>query len=822
MRGSAAFRSAVAPGGVLAGPWVKNALWRRALAVPSLDLRFAENKSLVNATTGQNLVTFTRASSGTYVDSQGVIRTATTNLLLRSEEFDNASWSKLRLQAFGSGSVVDAAASPIGTLTAEKITEDSTTGFHYVQPLNGSTVASGATITASIYAKASERIGIAVFPYSSAAGARFNLSLGTVHSVDAGVTASIQNVGNGWYRCIASITAPGTSATPWFLILNAAFGTSYAGDGTSGILVWGAQLEQSSTVGEYIPTTSAINSAPRFDHNPTTGESLGLLVEESRTNLLLQSEDFSTTWGTSTATVSTNVDTAPNGSLTADKLIVNSGASSGYAAQSNSYTSGTTYAFSVYAKAAGATDFRIVLLATSFGSSSTAQFNLSNGTVTSFSGAWSSVAISAVGNGWYRVSGIATATATASSASRFQCNATGDGSIGVLIWGAQLEAGAFPTSYIPTTTAAATRSADVASITGSNFGVSRTNYIRNNTMVGAVAGTPGTLPTNWSVASSVSGLSYQIVGTGTESGITYIDIKWTGTPSGNGTIQHTFESNTNTAATSGQNWTASAYCRLVGGAIPSTASLLVVERSSANAFLTSSSTSVTILNSSLISQRTAHARTLNNASTAYVNSRLDVSVTSGVAVDFTLRIGMPQLEQGAFATNVIPTSTAAVTVVESPWYRQDTQTWFGEYAPVYNASATVPASTLHLMQVYNLAVGTNNYAIRGANNSVNQEFIARNPTAGSQFPSNSGIGFGVAGTNRKVSFGIDSSTLNVSTNGAINSVANNAAALMATHDILSIGSGTGGSPPYALNGTIRRLTYWPQRLPNSTLQQITQ
>jgi hypothetical protein len=53
----------------------------------SLDLPFAKTKSLVDATTGANLVDFTRASSGTYVDSEGVIRTATTNLLLRSEEF---------------------------------------------------------------------------------------------------------------------------------------------------------------------------------------------------------------------------------------------------------------------------------------------------------------------------------------------------------------------------------------------------------------------------------------------------------------------------------------------------------------------------------------------------------------------------------------------------------------------------------------------------------------------------------------------------------------------------------------------------------------
>ena len=79
MRGSAAFRTGVAPGGALAPGWVKNELWRRARAVPSLDLRFAENKSLVDATTGASLVTFTRASSGTFVGSDGVLRTAVTN-----------------------------------------------------------------------------------------------------------------------------------------------------------------------------------------------------------------------------------------------------------------------------------------------------------------------------------------------------------------------------------------------------------------------------------------------------------------------------------------------------------------------------------------------------------------------------------------------------------------------------------------------------------------------------------------------------------------------------------------------------------------------
>ena len=69
-------------------------LWYKSNELPSLDLRFAEDKALVDATTGSNLVDFTRASSGTYVGSDGLIKRATTNLLLRSEEFDNAYWGK--------------------------------------------------------------------------------------------------------------------------------------------------------------------------------------------------------------------------------------------------------------------------------------------------------------------------------------------------------------------------------------------------------------------------------------------------------------------------------------------------------------------------------------------------------------------------------------------------------------------------------------------------------------------------------------------------------------------------------------------------------
>jgi len=79
MRALGASRTSVVAGGVLAGNWSRDPLWRNARAVPSLDLRFADNKSLTDAKTGASLVTFTRASTATYVGSNGLVNTATTN-----------------------------------------------------------------------------------------------------------------------------------------------------------------------------------------------------------------------------------------------------------------------------------------------------------------------------------------------------------------------------------------------------------------------------------------------------------------------------------------------------------------------------------------------------------------------------------------------------------------------------------------------------------------------------------------------------------------------------------------------------------------------
>jgi hypothetical protein len=295
MRALGASRTSLVPGGVLAGPWVRDDLWRRARAVPSLDLRFADNKSLTDAVTGASLVTFTRASSGTYTDSAGVLQTAATDV-------------------------------------------------------------------------------------------------------------------------------------------------------------------------------------PRFDHDPTTGESLGLLVEEQRTNLLLQSEDFSTTWTTRDATVSTNQVTAPDGATTADKIIETATNGEHHTKQDTASQVAGTYSASIFAKA-GERDV-IQFVGTGPLGVFRANFDLTNGVIGSADSALNA-RITSFPNGWYRCN--ITATSTTTGALRAQWNIVtsptaarvesylGDVTKGLYLWGAQLEAGASPTSYIPTTTATVTRSADVASITGSAF-----------------------------------------------------------------------------------------------------------------------------------------------------------------------------------------------------------------------------------------------------------------------------------------------------------------------------------------------------------------
>ena len=230
--------------------------------------------------------------------------------------------------------------------------------------------------------------------------------------------------------------------------------------------------------------TAGVNE-PRFDHDPITGQSLGLLIEESRQNLFQYSDQFDNAYwskGNLRGTLTADQTTAPDGTTTADLYQEDTTANGRYLSRAISFTSGTSYTVSIWAKQApGSTRYLGLVLPTAgFGVNVTASFTLSGvGSYTiSTSGTATSAGIQAYSNGWYRCYLTSQATVTTSVGVQLRLsnssitgtpNYTGDGTSGFYLWGAQVEAGAFPTSYIPTTASTVTRSADNASMTGTNF-----------------------------------------------------------------------------------------------------------------------------------------------------------------------------------------------------------------------------------------------------------------------------------------------------------------------------------------------------------------
>lgn len=215
---------------------------------------------------------------------------------------------------------------------------------------------------------------------------------------------------------------------------------------------------------------NVLSNVPRLDY--TDGGCPSLLVEPQRTNLLLRSEEFDDAyWIKSASTILANTTNAPNGLLTADKLVEDTSASAHrFLSTSFSTTSGVVYSFSIFLKK-DSRNFAYVRFNNSGGDIIAANINLTNGTVSQL--LLGNVTIIPFDNDWFRVIGIGTSTSTSSgsveirtSNSENYSNYTGDGTSGIYIWGAQLEAGLNATSYIPTVASTVTRNQDVISKTG--------------------------------------------------------------------------------------------------------------------------------------------------------------------------------------------------------------------------------------------------------------------------------------------------------------------------------------------------------------------
>ena len=432
---------------------------------PSLLLDFANTKTL------DPRITFSRPTTATYYDGKTVAK-AEENTHIHSEAIN--SWSNNTNATISTNVSV----APDGNTTADKVIPNN--GATLCSAQQAQSARAGTNRIASIYAKADGFNFINIGINSTFITTQANLSTGVI-SFGSG---TITNVGNGWYRISTPAINWGNNSVFFQVGETSGTATLSTADGVKGVLMWGAQVEARDTVTAYTATTTApitnyvpvLLSAPanvaRFEHNPVTGESLGLEIEEQRTNLLLQSEDLDTTWSETRATLNLNSVIAPNGTLTADKLIASTDNDTHFTTQTFTGTA-VAHTFSAYAKAGGLNFVALRLFngATQVG---LAYYNLSTGATGTVTAGTAS--IQNAGNGWYRCVLTATLAASAScTADIFLANAdntnsfAGNAFSGVTIWGTQVEVGAFSTSYIPTVASQVTRSADSASMTGTNF-----------------------------------------------------------------------------------------------------------------------------------------------------------------------------------------------------------------------------------------------------------------------------------------------------------------------------------------------------------------
>ena len=375
-----------------------------------------------------------RATTATRVNSAGLIEVVPRNLFTYSQQFDNADWEK-----DGVTVTANTTTAPNGTLTADKINETTATSSHLVRNLFTGT----GTTTISVFAKKAERDYIVIYSSGGSLGAYFDLNTGTALGIIGSCTSNIQSVGNGWYRCSITFSLTGL-AYAFIGVSSLGNNVSYTGTAGYGVYLWGAQSESFGSTTEYFPTTTRLN-IPRIDY--TNGSCPSLLVEPQRTNLLTYSEQLdNAAWGAPTNVIP-NAIISPDGTQNADNLI-------GLLAR-NVLLSNTNYTLSFYAKKNTSSTFQMRV---DIGGIKRAYYNFDTQTSTN-DGISSS--IKPIGNNWF----LCTFT-FASSIIATGVLYPNEASSNLYMWGVQLEAGSYATSYIPTVASSVTRNADVISKTG--------------------------------------------------------------------------------------------------------------------------------------------------------------------------------------------------------------------------------------------------------------------------------------------------------------------------------------------------------------------
>jgi hypothetical protein len=399
-------------------------------------------------------LTFTRGTTATFINSQGLVQYANANIIRQSENC--GSWSG----AQNITPTADAAIAPNGTQTADQL---NLLASSYRYQVTSTTYAVGQQYVGSIWMRT----------VSGTASVGFRIANSVTGANSAIATCSVTET---WQRF----------TTPAFTLSDSANRVIDIGidqrsivsgpNVAANIYVWGLQLQPGTSAGEYLPTTTTENlNVPRFDHDPTTLAPRGLLIEAAATNLLCWSESFATSGGTTNWTYNGNsgatvTETNPAGGSSSFQFRENSG--SGPLSQTVTTVSTSPYTCSFWVRASvfnsvTTTQIQVGIFTTAFQTVSISKISgpgsVSGTGLCTVSGLslteWTKVQVTTTGN----------IGATSASVMLYAQTASFELDRSVLVWGAMLETGSGASSYISTGASQATRNADSCVMTGTNF-----------------------------------------------------------------------------------------------------------------------------------------------------------------------------------------------------------------------------------------------------------------------------------------------------------------------------------------------------------------
>jgi len=404
---------------------------------------------------GNGDFTVTRATTATRVNDAGLVELVPYNIFQYSEQFSNAAWLP-----FASTITANSTTAPNGTLTADTLTGDGTSSAHRIAPAPAASISvvSGTTYTASCYVKKNTNDFFQIFfqagQFTANAFANFDVNNGVLGTVGSAATATITNVGGGWYRCSITSTAisTATSGVNFGLVTSATATRNETNTLSTSVFLWGAQLVESSSALDYQMTETRLN-IPRLDYS--LGSCPNILIEPQRTNFLLNtifsgSGATPTSWTQAVGT-GTSILTTSNLGLGAQACSQSATSQRPFLSQSFTLLVNTTYSYSIYIESiSGVLTNDNILLASGLPTGATASY-FANGV------AVSSTALAVVG----RLS-ITIAVLTTGGSVAFRCGiGTSSNQTGTLLFSRpQLETGHYATSYIPTISTTVTRNLD--------------------------------------------------------------------------------------------------------------------------------------------------------------------------------------------------------------------------------------------------------------------------------------------------------------------------------------------------------------------------